>query len=107
LPNHDARGFELLVKWFYQGRLEDVADIRDPQEKYDYAAACHRLYALYEQFGITTLMNRAMDQYRKGLRDAGLVPDAGEMSDIYARSHTGSPSYVDGSNRRTASNGSR
>jgi hypothetical protein len=91
LPEHDPKGFELLVKWFYQGRLDDVVDMRDPQEKYDHAAACQRLYALCEQFGITSLMNQAMDQYRKGLRDAGLVPDAGEMSDIYSRSHIGSP----------------
>jgi BTB/POZ domain len=91
LPEHEPKGFELLVKWFYQGRLDDVVDMRDPQEKYDHAAACQRLYALCEQFGITSLMNQAMDQYRKGLRDAGLVPDAGEMSDIYSRSHIGSP----------------
>jgi BTB/POZ domain len=91
LPTHDAKGFELLVKWFYQGRLDDVSDIGDAREKYEYAAACHRLYALCEQFAIPNLMNRAMDQYRKGLRDASLVPDAEEMSDIYARSPVKSP----------------
>jgi hypothetical protein len=91
LPDHDSRGFELLVKWFYQGRLGDVADIEDQQGKYDYAVACHRLYVLCEQFGMTKLMNRAMDQYRKGLRDASLVPDGEELADIYARSPPGSP----------------
>lgn len=91
LPNADARGFELLISYFYRGQLERVADIPDPQEKYDYAVACHRLYVLCEQFGMTKLMNRAMDEYRRGLSDAGLVPDGLELADIYSRSPAGSP----------------
>jgi hypothetical protein len=91
LPNDDSRGFELLIKFMYQGQLENVADIPDSQEKYDYAVACHRLYVLCERFGMTKLMNRAMDQYRRGLSEAGLVPDGVELADIYDRSPTGSP----------------
>lgn len=33
----------------------------------------------------------AMDQYRKGLNDSELVPDAEEINDIYHQSPTGSP----------------
>jgi hypothetical protein len=90
-PEHDPKGFELLVKWLYQWRLDDATDTATPEEKYEHAVACQRLHDLCEQFGLTIPMDRAMDQYRKGLREAGLVPDAGEMLDIYSRTHRGSP----------------
>jgi hypothetical protein len=91
LPRHDPVGFELLVKWFYRGQLDGVDDIPDPRGKYDRAVACHGLYVLCEQFGMAALMDRAMDEYRKGLRDAGLVPDAAELAGIYGQSGKGSP----------------
>ncbi|KAF2870874.1 hypothetical protein BDV95DRAFT_607989 [Massariosphaeria phaeospora] len=91
LPDHDPAGFELLVKWLYQGQLDDVADLADATQKYDYAVACHKLYLLCDRFDMPQLKNVAMDQYRKGLNQAELVPDADEISDIYCKSPDGSP----------------
>jgi len=91
LPDHDPAGFELLVKWMYQGRLDDVSDIADPQEKYEYAVKCYKLYMLCDRFEMPQLKNVAMDQYRKGLHDAELVPDAQEINELYRKSPSGSP----------------
>lgn len=91
LPDHDPAGFELLVKWLYQGKLDDVSDISDPNQKYDYAVSCHKLYLLCERFDMPQLKNVAIDQYRKGLNQAGLVPDADEINDIYRQSPVASP----------------
>jgi len=91
LPNDDPSGFELLVKWLYQGKLDDVSSIADEQEKYDYAVACHKLHILCDRFEMPKLKNIAMDQYRKGLSQAGLVPDAEELTTIYRESPEGSP----------------
>jgi hypothetical protein len=53
--------------------------------------ACHQLYMLCDRFDMPQLKNVAMDQYRKGLNEAALVPDADEIDDIYRRSPLGSP----------------
>ncbi|KAF2848716.1 hypothetical protein T440DRAFT_470057 [Plenodomus tracheiphilus IPT5] len=91
LPDHDPAGFELLVKWLYQGRLDDVSGLADASQKYDYAVSCYKLYLLCDRFDLLQLKNVAMDQYRKGLHEAELVPDADEIDDIYRKSPEGSP----------------
>ena len=91
LADYDPAGFELLVKWMYQGRLDDVSDLADANQKYEYAVSCHKLYLLCDRFDMAQLKNVAMDQYRKGLNEAELVPDADEIDDIYRRSPKGSP----------------
>lgn len=91
LLDDDPSGFELLVKWLYQGKIEDVSDIADPYRKYDYAVSCHRLYMLCDRFEMRQLKNIAIDQYRKGLGEARLVPDAEEINDIYRKSNADSP----------------
>jgi hypothetical protein len=91
LPEYDPAGFELLVKWLYQGRLDDVSDMADATQKYEYAVSCHALYLLCGRLDMPQLKNVAMDQYRKGLNEAELVPDADEIDDIYRKSPYGSP----------------
>ncbi|KAF2817019.1 uncharacterized protein BDZ99DRAFT_456819 [Mytilinidion resinicola] len=91
LLDDDPSGFELLVKWLYQGKLDDVSDMADPNRMYDYAVYCHKLYLLCERFDMPQLKNIAMDQYRKGLSEAELVPDADEINEIYRKSSPGSP----------------
>lgn len=94
LPEDDPKGFELLVKWLYQGKLDDVSDKPTAESKYDYAVACHKLYMLCERFDMPNLKNMAIDQYRKGLSLAELVPDADEINEIYHKSPEGSPFRV-------------
>lgn len=91
LPEHDPAGFALLVTWLYQGRLDDVSDMADASQKYGYAVSCHKLYLLCDRFAMSQLKNVAMDQYRKALNEAELVPDADEIDDIYRASPPGSP----------------
>ncbi|KAL1650016.1 hypothetical protein SLS58_001393 [Diplodia intermedia] len=91
LSEDDPKGFELFVKWLYQGKLDDVSNVSGAEAKYDYAVACHRLFMLCERFDMPHLKNMAMDQYRKGLHEARLVPDADEINDIYKESPEGSP----------------
>jgi hypothetical protein len=91
LTDHDPAGFELLVKWLYQGKLDDVSEMADANQKYDYAVSCHKLYLLCDRLDMPQLKNVAMDQYRKGLNEAELVPDAEEIDDIYRKSPTESP----------------
>jgi len=91
LPDHDPAGFELLVKWLYQGKLDDVSDLADANQKYEYAVSCHKLYLLCDRFEMVQLKNVAMDQYRKGLNQAELVPDAEEIDEIYRKSPAASP----------------
>lgn len=90
LPNDDPVGFELLVKWLYQGRLDDVSDMSD-EKKYDYSVACYKLHLLCDRFDLPQLKNISIDQYRKGLQEAQLVPDADEINEIYRRSPANSP----------------
>lgn len=91
LYEHDPAGFELLVKWLYQGKLDDVSDVIDANQKYEYAVSCHKLYLLCDRLDMPQLKNVAMDQYRKGLNQAELVPDADEIDEIYRQSPAGSP----------------
>ncbi len=90
LPHDDPRGFELLVKWLYQGHLDDVSHMTD-EEKYDYAVACHKLYLLCDKFDMIHVKNLAMDAYRQNLHAAQLVPDAEEINEIYRQAPRGSP----------------
>ncbi|KAF2162068.1 hypothetical protein M409DRAFT_69301 [Zasmidium cellare ATCC 36951] len=90
LPDDDPMGFELLVKWLYQGQLEDASQLSE-EAKYDYAVACHKLYLLCDKFDMTRLKNISMDQYRQCLNECQLVPDAEEINDIYRASPVGSP----------------
>lgn len=91
LADDDPAGFELLVKWLYQGKLDDVSTLSDDQEKYNYAVACQKLHNLCDRFEMPKLKNIAIDQYRKGLSEAGLVPDAEELDVIYRQSPKASP----------------
>lgn len=91
LLDYDPAGFELLVRWLYQGKLDDVSDMADATQKYEYAVSCHALYLLCDRLDMPQLKNVAMDQYRKGLNQAELVPDADEIDDIYRKSPSGSP----------------
>ncbi|KAI7359775.1 hypothetical protein KC354_g9236 [Hortaea werneckii] len=90
LPDDDPIGFELLVKWLYQGQLENSLQGTDEQ-KYEHAVACYKLYLLCEKFDMIKLKNLAMDLYRQGLHEAQLVPDADEINEIYRRAPVGSP----------------
>lgn len=90
LLKENPAGFELFVKWLYQGRLDDTSTFTDEQ-KYDYAVACHKLYMLCERFELPDLKNLCVDQYRQCLNEAQLVPDADEINDIYKISPKGSP----------------
>lgn len=91
LLEFDPAGFELLVKWLYQGKLDDVSDMADANQKYEYAVSCHKLYLLCGRLDMPQLKNVAMDQYRKGLNEAELVPDADEIDEIYRKSPSESP----------------
>jgi hypothetical protein len=91
LPDDDPTGFELLVKWLYQGKIEDVANVVGDHDKYEHAVACQKLHQLCERLEIPRLKNIAMDQYRKALNQAGLVPDAEELNVIYRQSVERSP----------------
>ncbi|TKA28542.1 hypothetical protein B0A54_16224 [Friedmanniomyces endolithicus] len=90
LPEDNPKGFQLLVKWLYQGQMED-SSILTEEEKYEYAVACYKLYTLCDKFDMIHLKNLAMDLYRANLNAAQLVPDADEINDIYRGSSPGSP----------------
>ncbi|KAI9696238.1 MAG: hypothetical protein M1836_005791 [Candelina mexicana] len=90
LPEYDPSAFELLVKWLYQGTIDDVSDM--PRErKWDYAVSCQGLYLLCDKLDVHQLKNVAIDQYRKGCNEAGLVPDPEEIEPIYRSSPPHSP----------------
>ncbi|KAI9811840.1 MAG: hypothetical protein M1827_005191 [Pycnora praestabilis] len=90
LPENDPGAFELLVKWLYQGTIDDVSDM--PMErKWDYVVCCQGLYVLCDKVNIPQLRNIAIDQYRKGCNEAGLVPDPEEIKPIYESTPPDSP----------------
>lgn len=93
LADYDPAGFELLVTWLYQGRLDNVSDKADAAQKYDYAVACHKLYLLCHRLAMLPLSNLAIDQYRNALHQAQLVPDPDEINDIYRTSPAASSPF--------------
>ena len=86
----DERAFELLVKWLYQGKIDDVSTMT-LDKKWDYAFACQQLYLLCDKINLPQLKNLAIDQFRKGCYEAGLVPGAEEMIPIYQKTTPSSP----------------
>lgn len=90
LLDDDPRAFELLVKWLYQGKIDDVSDM-PIEKKWDYADACQKLYVLCDKIRIPQLKNFAIDQFRKGCFEAGLVPGPEEMKPIYEKTAPSSP----------------
>ena len=90
LLDDDPRAFELLVKWLYQGKIDDVSDM-PAEKKWDYAEACQNLYMLCDKMHIRQLKNFAIDQFRKGCFEAGLVPGPEEMKPIYDKTPPSSP----------------
>lgn len=90
LHDDDPRAFELLVKWLYQGKIDDVSGM-PMDRKWDYADSCQQLYVLCEKFNLPQLKNLAIDQFRKGCFEAGLVPGAEEMLPIYQKTPRSSP----------------
>ncbi len=90
LLEDDPRAFELLVKWLYQGKIDDVSDM-PIEKKWEYADACQKLYVLCDKLILPQLKNFAIDQFRKGCFEAGLVPGPEEMKSIYARTSPSSP----------------
>ena len=90
LPQDDPSAFELLVKWLYQGKIDDVSNM--PMErKWDYAESCQKLYILCSRINLPQLRNFAIDQFRKGCNEAGLVPGPEEMKPIYENTSEDSP----------------
>ncbi|KAL8642623.1 MAG: hypothetical protein Q9228_000716 [Teloschistes exilis] len=90
LLEEDPRAFELFVKWLYQGRIDDVSDM-PMDKKWDHADACQKLYLLCDRVGMPQLKNIAIDQFRKGCFEAGLVPGPEEIKPIYDMTPPRSP----------------
>jgi hypothetical protein len=90
LPEEDPGAFELLVKWLYQGKIEDVSTF-PIDKKWDYADCCQKLYLLCDKIHLPQLKNIAIDQFRKGCHEAGLVPGPEEMRPIYQKTIPSSP----------------
>lgn len=90
LPDEDPGAFELLVKWLYQGKIEDVSTF-PIDKKWDYADCCQKLYLLCDKIHLPQLKNIAIDQFRKGCHEAGLVPGPEEMRPIYQKTIPSSP----------------
>ena len=90
LLEDDPIAFEMLLKWFYQGQIDDVATL-PLEKKWDHADACQKLYVLCHRLHMTELKNIAIDQFRKGCNEAGLVPGPEEMKPIYERTPPASP----------------
>lgn len=84
LTAEDPKAFRILVKWLYQGCIDDVSTM-DKERKWEYAFACQNLYMLCERIGIRDLQNLAVDQFRKGCWEARLVPGADEIRPVYER----------------------
>ena len=90
LLDDDPRAFELLVKWLYQGKIDDVSDM-PMEKKWDYADSCQKLYILCDKIKLPQLKNSAIDQFRKGCFEAGLVPGPEEIQPVYANTPPSSP----------------
>ncbi|KAL9622746.1 MAG: hypothetical protein Q9160_002864 [Pyrenula sp. 1 TL-2023] len=90
LQDVEPAAFELLVKWLYQGKIDDVSNI-PLERKWDYAEACQNLYLLCDKIQLLQLKNIAIDQFRKGCNEAGLVPAPEEMKPVYEKTLPSSP----------------
>ena len=90
LLDDDPKAFELLVKWLYQGKIDDVSSM-PMDRKWDYADACQKLYVLCDKINLPQLKNFAIDQFRKGCNQAALVPGPDEMKAIYDTTRPASP----------------
>jgi len=90
LLDDDPKAFELLVKWLYQGKIDDVSSM-PMDRKWDYADSCQKLYVLCDKINLPQLKNFAIDQFRKGCNQAGLVPGPDEMKAIYDTTPRESP----------------
>jgi BTB/POZ domain len=90
LLDEDPTAFELLVKWLYQGKIDDVSTL-PVEKKWDHADACQKLYILCGRLEMAELKNLAIDQFRKGCNEAGLVPGPEEMIPIYEKTPPSSP----------------
>lgn len=90
LFDDDPRAFELLVKWLYQGTIDNVSTMA-MDKKWDYAFACQQLYMLCEKINLPQLKNLAIDQFRRGCFEAALVPGVEEMIPIYQKTPPASP----------------
>lgn len=90
LLDEHPEAFELLVKWLYQGKLENVSDM-PIDKKWDYADSCQKLYTLCDKINLPQLKNMAIDQFRRGCNEAGLVPGPEEIKSIYDTTPPNSP----------------
>ena len=90
LFDDDPRAFELLIKWLYQGKIDDVSDM-PMDKKWNFVDACQQLYILCEKINLPQLKNLAIDQFRKGCNEAGLVPGPEEMKPVYDKTPSSSP----------------
>lgn len=91
LPDDDSKAFELLVKWLYQGAIDDVSALESEEKKYECAVQCYKLWLLCDKLGIEALKDVAFEQYKRRLYEAQLVPDPDEICEIYGSSTSGSP----------------
>lgn len=90
LPHDDPAAFRILVKWLYQGLIEDVTSFSD-DKKWEYAYSCQNLYLLCERLSIPALKNLAIDQFRRGCHETHLVPGADEIEPVYEGTPRNSP----------------
>ena len=90
LFDDDPRAFELLVKWVYQGKIDNVSNM-PMDKKWEFVDACQQLYVLCDKINLAQLKNLAMDQFRKGCNEVGLVPGPEEMKPIYDKTPPSSP----------------
>ena len=61
------------------------------ERKWNYADSCQKLYLLCEKLKLSSLRNTAIDQFRKGCFEAGLVPGPEEMKPVYDSTPANSP----------------
>lgn len=90
LPDEDPAAFRLLVKWIYQGHIDDVSTFQSDQQ-WTYAYTCQNLYLLAHRLSMPALGNLAIDQFRHGCHLTRLVPGAEEIKPVYDRTSVGSP----------------
>ena len=90
LFDDDPKAFALLIQWLYQGKIDNVSNM-PLDKKWDFAEACQKLYLLCDKIDLPQLKNLAIDQFRKGCNEAGLVPGPEEMRPVYERTPPSSP----------------